>query len=55
MLKYNECYVEYGLTFLRENDINLLQCIICFMLLANGSLKSDKLLRHLDINHVQRK
>lgn len=53
--KYDESYVEYGFTYLRENNIDLLQCIICSMVLANASLKPNKLLRHLETNHVHYK
>lgn len=53
MLKYDESYVEYGFTYLRENNIDLPQCIICSM--ASGFLKPNKLLRHLETNHLHNK
>lgn len=55
ILNYDESYVEYGFTYLRENNIDLPQCIICSMVLANASLKPNKLLRHLETNHVHYK
>lgn len=55
ILNYDESYVEYGFTYLRENNIDLPQCIICSMVLANAFLKPNKLLHHLETNHVHYK
>jgi len=55
MLNYDESYLEYGFTYLRENNIDLPQCIICSMVLANASLKPNKLLSLLETNHVHYK
>lgn len=55
ILNYDESYVKYGFTYLRENNIDLPQCIICSTVLANASLKPNKLLRHLETNHVHYK
>ena len=55
ILNYDESYVEYGFTYLHENNIDLPQCIICSMFLANAFLKPNKLLRHLEKNYVHYK
>lgn len=51
ILKCNKSYVEYSFTYLYKNNIDLAQCIMCGLLLANVNLKPNKLLRHIETNH----
>jgi len=46
-------YIEYDFTY--ENVTDIPQCVIYGMILANSSLKSNKLIRHLETIHVQYK
>ncbi|KAL4083263.1 hypothetical protein QTP88_028593 [Uroleucon formosanum] len=49
--KYIDKYIGYGFTYINENGVDLPQCVICGIVLANASLKPNKLLRHLETNH----
>jgi len=49
--KYIDKYIGYGFTYINENGVDLPQCVICGNVLANASLKPNKLLRHLETNH----
>ncbi|KAL4132463.1 hypothetical protein QTP88_009607 [Uroleucon formosanum] len=49
--KYIDKYIGYGFTYINENGVDLPQCFICGIVLANASLKPNKLLRHLETNH----
>jgi len=53
ILKYNNCYTEYNLTYLNKNGIDMPQYLICVITLANASLKLNKLIRHFETNHDQ--
>jgi len=55
ILKYNDYYIEYGFIYLNENGIDVPQYFICSLTLANASIKQNKLVRHLEINHIQYK
>lgn len=48
---YQDKFLNYGFTCKKENDIDLPQCVICGNILANASLKDNKLLRHLETKH----
>jgi len=49
--RYQEKFLNYGFTYIKENEIDLPQCVICGNVLANSSFKDNKLLRHLETNH----
>ena len=49
--KYNQTFVQYGFTFITENDKQRPLCLLCNEVLANESLKPTKLKRHLDTKH----
>lgn len=53
--KYQDKFINYGFTCIQENEIDLPQCVICGTVLANASLKTNKLLRHLEANHNEYK
>ena len=48
---YNESFLQYGYTFISENDEHLPLCLICNKVLASESLKPPKLKRHLNTKH----
>jgi len=41
--KYNQTFVQYGFTFITENDEQRPVCVLCNEILANESLKPVKL------------
>lgn len=49
--KYFDKFISYDFIYINENGIDLQQCVICSIILANASLKLNKLLRHLETNH----
>ena len=49
--KYNLTFVQYGFTFITENDEQRPMCLLCNEVLANESLIPMKLKRHLDTKH----
>ena len=49
--KYNQTFIQYGFTFITENDEQRPLCLLCNEVLANESLKPTKLKRHLDTKH----
>ena len=48
---YNESFLQYGFTFISENDEHRPLCLICNKVLASESLKPAKLKRHLHTKH----
>lgn len=53
--KYNPDYLKYGFVFSGMEDEPLPQCVICFEILANESMKPSKLERHLTTKHAEYK
>ena len=49
--KYNQTFIQYGFTFITENDEQRPLCLLCNEVLANESLIPTKLKRHLDTKH----
>ena len=49
--KYSKEFIKIGLTFILVNDEPRSQCVVCFKVLANESLKAGKLKRHLTAKH----
>ena len=49
--KYNQNFIQYGFTFIRENDEQRPVCLICNQTLVNECLKSWKLKRQLNTKH----
>lgn len=50
--KYNTDYLKYGFMCTGTDDDPLPQCVICFEVLANESMKPSKLERHLSTKHT---
>ncbi|XP_062565796.1 zinc finger BED domain-containing protein 5-like [Armigeres subalbatus] len=51
--KYDPEYLQYGFTENNECELPRPQCVICFEVLANESLRPNKLLRHLQTKHFE--
>ncbi|GFU04826.1 hypothetical protein TNCV_1289781 [Trichonephila clavipes] len=49
--EYNEEFIKYGFTFCVVDDEERPLCVICNEKLANESMKSSKLKRHLETKH----
>ena len=49
--KYKQTFVQYGFTFIMQNDEQSPTCLLRNEILANESLKPMKLKRHLDTKH----
>jgi len=49
--RYNQSFVQYGLTFITENDEQRPVCVLCNEILAIDSHKPVKLKRHLNKKH----
>ena len=45
--KYNDSYLDFGFTFILQNDKKKPQCVICSKVLASESMLPNKLKRHL--------
>lgn len=44
-------YINLGFTFTNVNDEHRPQCVICFEILSNQSIKASLLKRHFNIKH----
>ena len=44
---YFETYILHGFTCQKKDDVDLPQCVICYKILGNDSLKPVKLKLHL--------
>ena len=49
--KYSEEFIKIGFTCILINDEPRAQCVVCYKVLANESLKARKLKRHLTAKH----
>ncbi len=49
--KYSEEYINYGFTSILANGINKAQCVLCFIVLGNNSMRPSKLKHHLQTIH----
>ena len=48
---YLETYIQYGFTCQKKDNVDLPQCVICYKVLGNDSLKPAKLKLHLSKCH----
>uniref|UniRef100_K7GBQ1 DUF4371 domain-containing protein n=1 Tax=Pelodiscus sinensis TaxID=13735 RepID=K7GBQ1_PELSI len=48
---YSEDYIEFGFTYQKKEGMDLPQCVICFKVLGNDSMKLAKLKLHLEKCH----
>ena len=49
--KYNDSYIEYGFTCMNTAGEEKPQCVICYQVLSNCSMKPSKLKLHLQTHH----
>lgn len=49
--KYKDNYLNFGFTFIGDDNNQIPQCIVCGVTLSNESMVPNKLKRHLDQNH----
>ena len=53
--KYNESYIKFGLTSLNDQGIEKGQCVVCYRVLSNESLRPSKLSHHLNTSRPELK
>lgn len=51
--KYSEEYINYGFTSILADGIEKPQCVLCFKVLGNDSMRPSKLKHHLLTIHPQ--
>ncbi len=49
--KYNEEYINYGFTSILADGIEKPQCVLCFKVLGNDTMRPSKLKHHLQTIH----
>ena len=49
--KFNQDFIKYGFTSFSDRDEKKGQCVICYRVLCNESLRPSKLQNHLEKNH----
>lgn len=49
--KYDSEYLKIGFSWKEDNDEQRPQCVICFEVLANESMRPNKLRRHIETKH----
>ena len=52
-MRYDEFYIKYGFSMIKVGQVEKPQCILCYEILAETSLKPNKLKRHLQTKHKQ--
>ena len=53
--KYDDSYIKFGFTLLNDYGVEKGQCIVCYCVLSNESLRPSKLSNHLKKNHLELK
>lgn len=53
--KYNDEYVKYGFSYIRDSDCLKPKCIVCEEVLSNSCMKTSLLLRRLKTKHANYK
>ena len=53
--RYDDTYRKMGFTWNEEEQDLRPRCVVCYEQLANESMRSNKLLRHLETKHPERK
>ena len=49
--KYNESYIRFGFSSLNDHGTEKGQCVVCYCVLSNESLRPSKLSNHLEKKH----
>ena len=52
---YNDSYIKFGFTSLNDQGIEKWQCVVCYRVLSNESLRPSKLSNHLNTSHPELK
>ena len=45
--KYDDSYIKFGFTLLKHYEVEKGQCVVCYHVLSNESLRPSKLSNHL--------
>ena len=53
--KCNDSYIKFEFTSLNDQEIAKRQCVVCYRVLSNESLRSSKLSHHLNTSHPELK
>ena len=53
--KYNDSYIKFGFTSLNDQGLEKGQCVVCYRVLSNESLRPSKLSHHLTTSHPELK
>lgn len=53
--KYDSSYLKYGFTWNQDDNEPRPQCVICCEVLANESMRPNKMIRHLETKHPDHK
>jgi len=53
--KYSDSFFEYGFTYINTAREEKPQCVICYQVLSNCSIKPSKLKLHLQTHHSTHK
>ena len=46
-IKHDDCYIKFGFTLLNAYGVEKGQCVVCYRVLSNESLRPSKLSNHL--------
>ena len=49
--KYLDNYLDFGFTYLIENDLQIPQCVVCMKTFSNSTMKPASLKQHLANAH----
>ena len=53
--RWSDDYVKYGFAQFLDKDVENAQCLLCYRVLGNDSLRPSKLLHHLQAMHPDHK
>ena len=53
--KHDDSYIKFGFTLLNDYGVEKGQCVVCYQVLRNVSLRPSKLRNHLKKNHPELK
>ena len=49
--KYQDNYLDFGFTYLIEDDLQIPQCVVCMKTFSNSTMKPASLKQHLANAH----
>ena len=50
--KYQDNYLDFGFTYLIEDDLQIPQCVVCMKTFSNSTMKPASLKQHLANAHT---